>query len=231
LVPSAGVGSAFSRDAFEELATESGQQPFNVDSLVEDYEIGIKFRLANRRSHFACRTVVRGKGKDAREEFIATREYFPSELRASIRQRSRWILGITMQTWQQIGWRGALPVLYCLWRDRKAIFTNALLLCAYALLLFTAAYAFYAQTAGIEWSFADVLSPSSPFTWVLGTNFAFAGWRLAMTIKFVNRLYGPGHALLSGPRLFLGNLIGIAATFRAAYQYVSHRMSGKPLRW
>jgi bacteriophage N4 adsorption protein B len=231
LVPSAGVGSAFAREAFEEIAVANGQQPFNVDSLTEDYEIGLKFRLANRRTHFACRTVICGEGKDAREEFIATREYFPSELRASVRQRSRWILGITMQTWQQIGWRGALPVLYCLWRDRKAVFMNALLLCAYALLLFTAGYGSYAAAAGMTWSFANVLSPDSPFTWVLGTNFAFAWWRLAMKVNFVNRLYGPGHALLSAPRLFLANAIGIAATCRAASQYLSHRLSGEPLRW
>ena len=231
LVPSAGVGSAFCREAFEEIATENGQQPFNVDSLTEDYEIGIKFRLAERRTHFACRTVVRGEGKDAREEFIATREYFPSELGASVRQRSRWILGITMQTWQQIGWRGALPVLYCLWRDRKAVLMNALLLCAYALLLFTIGYGFYASATGEVWSFANVVAPDSAFTWILGTNFAFAGWRLAMKVNFVNRLYGVGHALLSAPRLFLANAIGIAATGRAAHQYLSHRLSGEPLRW
>jgi adsorption protein B len=44
LVPSAGVGSAFARDAFEEIAAANDQQPFNVGSLTEDYEVGLKFR-------------------------------------------------------------------------------------------------------------------------------------------------------------------------------------------
>ena len=57
LVPSAGVGSAFARDAFEEIARAHGQQPFNVESLTEDYEIGLKFRLAGKKVHFACRSL------------------------------------------------------------------------------------------------------------------------------------------------------------------------------
>ncbi|HEV8163053.1 MAG TPA: glycosyltransferase, partial [Actinomycetota bacterium] len=51
LVPSAGVGSAFARDAFEEIALAHDQNPFNVDSLTEDYEVGLKFRLAGKRVH------------------------------------------------------------------------------------------------------------------------------------------------------------------------------------
>ncbi len=54
LVPSAGVGSAFCRNAFEEIAAQHGQKPFNPESLTEDYEIGLKFRLAGKKVHFAC---------------------------------------------------------------------------------------------------------------------------------------------------------------------------------
>ena len=86
LVPSAGVGSGFARDAFEEIAGAHGQKPFNPESLTEDYEIGLKFRLAGKKVHFALHTVERevetpgllgGVRTKIEEEYIATREYFP----------------------------------------------------------------------------------------------------------------------------------------------------------
>jgi bacteriophage N4 adsorption protein B len=221
LVPSAGVGSAFSRDAFEKLAAEHGQQPFNVESLTEDYEIGLKLRLSNRKAHFACHTIEYVEGKKRREEFIATREYFPADFHASVRQRSRWILGIALQTWGQIGWRGALSVLYCLWRDRKAVVTNALLLSAYALALYFAGRAVVAHLTGTAWSFEKVVPAGSPLAWVLAFNVGGAVWRIGMKARFVGRLYGPLHALLTVPRLLLGNVIGILATTRAVGQYLA----------
>ena len=231
LIPSAGVGSAFARDAFEEIAAAHGQRPFNVDSLTEDYEIGLKFRLANRRTHFACRTVERRDGGRVREEFIATREFFPDSFRASVRQRSRWILGITLQTWAQVGWRGTAPVLYCLWRDRKALFTNALLLAAYVLVAYTLARAAAAHATGGSWSAGAIVPARSALWWIVVLNLAFAAWRGAMKARLVGRLYGPGHALLSAPRLVIANVIGILATLRAIGQYAAHRWTGRPLRW
>lgn len=228
MVPSAGVGTAFDRAAFEEIALAADQRPFNVDSLTEDYEIGLKFRLSRRKAHFAFCSVLDDHG---REDPIATREYFPSGMGASIRQRSRWILGITLQTWEQVGWPGSWPVLYCLWRDRKAILTNLLLLCAYALLLYFLSRLTAAQIGYWAWNFDDVVPPGSALTWVLRFNFAFAGWRMVMKAFFVGRLYGPWHAALSVPRIFLANVIGISATARAAWQYARHRWSGEPLRW
>lgn len=46
MVPSAGVGTCFSRRALVELAAETDNQPFNTDTLTEDYDIGA--RLAQR---------------------------------------------------------------------------------------------------------------------------------------------------------------------------------------
>jgi adsorption protein B len=228
LVPSAGVGSAFARDAFEAVATAHGDKPFNVESLTEDYEIGLKFRLAERRVHFACRALER---PGAPAEYIATREYFPDAFGASIRQRSRWILGITMQTWAQIGWKGALPVLYCLWRDRKALFTNVLLTLAYLLLAYVAVREIAGTLTGHPWSVSAIAGPRSLLGLLLAMNLATAVWRAAMKGYFVARLNGLGHALLSAPRLVLANVISIVATTRAVNQYVRHRISGEPLRW
>jgi adsorption protein B len=229
LVPSAGVGTAFARSALETVVGNGGGRgPFNVESLVEDYEVGLKFRLAGRRVHFACRTLRTPDGKD---EYVATREYFPSGLNASIRQRSRWLLGITLQTWAQIGWQGTLPVLYCLWRDRKALVNNALLLCAYFLVLRALVLATISVLQHRPVHPWELVAGHSVLAALCAVNLAAAAWRACMKAYFVGRLNGAAHAAFSTGRVFLTNAISIAATARAVKQYLHHRITGKPLRW
>jgi adsorption protein B len=233
LVPSAGVGSAFARGSFEEIATAHDQKPFNVDSLTEDYEIATKFRLANKRVHFACRTLERPLEADGAsgEEYLATREYFPSGFSASVRQRSRWICGITLQTWQQLGWKGSAPVLYCLWRDRKAVFTNLVVLLAYALMACFGVLTCMAWLSGEAFPVTRIIPRGSLLASLLAWNAFALCWRALLKAYFVGRLYGPVQALLSAPRLIVGNVISMLATLRALRQYAQHRISGEPLRW
>ncbi len=231
LVPSAGVGSAFAREAFEEIAVSHGQRAFNTESLTEDYEIGLKFRLAGKRVCFALGTVEAATPGAAREEYIATREYFPGGFQASVRQRSRWILGITLQTWEQIGWQGPAPVLYCLFRDRKALLTSALLFGAYLLILALAVRAGIGWLTATPWTFDAFCPPGSILRWMLRVNLLLLAWRIGMKVWLVGRLYGAAQGLLSVPRMVLGNLIALAAVTRAVSQYVDHRRTGAPLRW
>ncbi|HEX3765819.1 MAG TPA: glycosyl transferase family protein [Kofleriaceae bacterium] len=236
LVPSAGVGSAFARDAFDDIASVHGQQPFNIESLTEDYEIGLRFRLAGKRVHFACRSLQRvrmvprrwlgGERRVVDEEIIATREYFPSGFRASVRQRARWITGIALQAWRQIGWQGPAAVRYCLWRDRKAVATNSLLVGAYLLFAVTAA-----RLALTSAEMASIVVPRTAVWWLMAVNLVLLVWRAGMKMRMVGRQYGLGHALASAPRLIVANLIGLAATIRAIRQYLVHAATGNPLRW
>ncbi len=239
-VPSAGVGSAFACEALDRLAAARGGRPFDPDSLAEDYDVALRLRLAGKRTHFACRTIEAGVGRPqagrcARpfidEELIATREYFPDRLRPSVRQRSRWIAGITLQTWSALGWRGPAAVLYCLWRDRKGLVTNPLLLVAYLLCAYTAARAGFALAAGHTWSLDAIVPPGSFLAWLLTANLAMLGWRAAMKFWTVGALYGLVHAAVSGPRLVLANFIGLLATGRAVACYAHHRLTGKALLW
>lgn len=56
-VPSAGVGTAFSREAVEAIAEENGNQIFRLDSLTEDYDYDYGFQLsASSRSSFGFRS-------------------------------------------------------------------------------------------------------------------------------------------------------------------------------
>lgn len=235
LVRSVGVGSAFEREAFAQVAGAHGERPFNVESLSAAYELGLAFRLAGRRVHFACHALddEHARERNRGDEIIATRESFPAEFAAAVRQRSRFVLGIALQGWRQIGWPGSLPVLYCLWRDRKALLTS-LLGCLACLLVGYAGLRAGAAALGVG------LSPFKLATsgWrgrVLHTlvvvNLLGLGWRLALRARLVGRIYGAGHALLSAPRMLLGGVIGLAATARAVGMFIKHRLTGKPLRW
>src|SRR5581483_5308316 len=104
-VPSNGVGTGFSRDTLERLAAQRGAEIFDQSSLTEDYDIGVQIHLAGlRQLFFRLERGPRG--------IIATREYFPRKVRTAIRQRTRWITGIALQSWERHGWRGSLRTRY-----------------------------------------------------------------------------------------------------------------------
>ncbi len=242
LVPSAGVGSGFARDAFEEIALAHSQLPFNTSSLTEDYEVGLKFRLTNKKVYFAVRAIARERVVErglfrrrkvtlVDDEYIATREYFPNSFRSAVRQRSRWILGITLQAWEQIGWTGPAPVLYCLWRDRKALFTNYINVFSYGLVVYCLARLADGALTGRQWTFDRVFLPGSALWWLVMVNTLIVMWRAVMKYVAVDRVFGAAQAAMSVPRFFVANVINFAATTRAIWQYVDHKLTGKPLRW
>jgi len=240
LLPAAGVGCAFSRSALSEQAALQRGDLFPADSLTEDYEIGLQLRLAHKKAHFACLTVARTRLRQGRfgrprmvveEEYIATRELFPNRFRASVRQRSRWITGITLQSWEKLGWKGSGSVLYSLWRDRKTLLTNLLLLLAYTLFIYMGGRAVAAWLTGSAWGFHDVVRPHSALWWLMLINTGFLLWRAVMKMHFVGRLYGPWQALAAVPRLVVGNIVSLAATAKAVTGWIRHIATGQPLRW
>jgi adsorption protein B len=242
LVPSAGVGSGFARDVFEEIAVEHAQEAFNVNSLTEDYEIGLKFRLAGKKVYFARRavrryvTVTKGIFRKrevnmVEDEYIATREYFPDSFRFAVRQRSRWVLGIAIQGWEQVGWSGPPAVLYCLWRDRKALITNFFTIFAYLILLYCGWRYLIGAVTGFPWSIENIFPPGSLLWWLVMANTLVLAWRIVMKFITVYKVYGVLHGLLSVPRFFVSNVINFMATSKAVRQYIDHKITGEPLRW
>ncbi len=242
LVPSAGVGSGFDRDAFEDIALAHSQEAFNITSLTEDYEVGIKFRLAGKKVYFAARAVDRlqevetgifrkRKKRVIKPEYIATREFFPDQFKFAVRQRSRWILGIGLQTWEQVGWPGTMPVLYCLWRDRKALITNFMAVFGYLLAFFCIGRLLVGWGIGRPWTFDNIFPPGSMLWWLVMANTLVLAWRAVMKYVTVDEIYGPVHGLLSIPRFFVSNVINFLATGKAVKQYVMHKITGEPLKW
>src|SRR5205085_7853550 len=92
-LPAAGVGCAFARSMLRSIAAETGAAaPFSVDSLTEDYELGLRIKAAGGRALF-----LRVRGEAGR--LVATRACFPSRIDFAVRQKARWIHGIALQGW------------------------------------------------------------------------------------------------------------------------------------
>src|SRR5262245_19022339 len=87
-VPSAGVGTAYRREAIDRLASERGNRVFEPEALTEDYVHGLElFRLGCSQAFVP---LVCAPGA----HFVATREYFPQSWGGALRQRTRWVMGI-----------------------------------------------------------------------------------------------------------------------------------------
>ena len=218
IVPGAGVATCYSRRAMEVLPTN----PFNTATLTEDYDLSFRLRRHGMSEAFAH--VSAGSAG-----VICTREYFPDSFKAAYRQRARWILGIALQGWRQLGWRGSLYERYFLFRDRKVLVMAPAGAFAYLLLLnYLLGMAF--GSPGLQNALLATLS-YSVLPYLLLGNLAFMCNRAAQRMVFVARYYGAAQAALSILRMPLNNLINFCAVVRAWRQFAGHLLTGRKLTW
>ena len=133
-VPSAGVGTCFSRRAVMALLADGDGIAFDVQSLTEDYDIGIRLRAKGLKEIFVRFPVVgdpRAAGRstafgmsERESNVICVREDFPNTMSTAVRQKSRWIIGIVYQGFKNHKWTSSHAVNYFLWRDRKGGVSN-----------------------------------------------------------------------------------------------------------
>ena len=88
---------------------------------------------------------------------MATREYFPRRLRPAISQRTRWVTGIVLQSWQRHGWRAPWSQLYWFWRDRKGLVGNLLSPAANLFFLYGTVSYFASLGQAGPWHFGSLL--------------------------------------------------------------------------
>lgn len=236
-VPSAGVGTCFSRRAIEVLC-EDGGQAFNTDTLTEDYDIGT--RLAERNmptivAHFPVEYRVKKRNLFGAEKVttiqmsLCVREYFPNTFRTSYRQKARWVLGIALQGWQQLGWSKSIKGNYFMLRDRKSLIMPILSIVAYVLLLnFAIAWTWHFATGR---PMPDMTPEGSLFVALLTLNGVAAILRILQRMHFTNRLYGWRHAVMSIPRTVVGTFVNCAATVRALRLFFMSQITGKRIAW
>jgi adsorption protein B len=239
-VPSAGVGTALSRNAIETLREIHDGQVFILGTLTEDYNLGYtlfkeKMKLIFVRVPVEIEYTVKnifGKMVTRKKKvLIAVREFFPSTFQTAVRQKSRWIIGIVFQGWKTIGWTRSLKMNYILFRDRKAVFTNFANLLAYFLVLNVLLMSIYAKVTADTWWFPPLV-PVDSFLWtILFLNAFFLINRIIQRMYFTSLNFGARGALLSVPRIIWGNFINIAAMWRATKQVFGSSKKVKDLSW
>lgn len=237
-IPAAGVGCAFSRRALIRLLHENDNELFNTRSLTEDYEFGLRIGSLGMRtifvSHFLpdCRANAEVWGpRDHADRWIAVREHFPSSFKAAVKQKSRWVVGIAMQGWQNIGWKGNLAMRYMLYRDRKAVLTNQVSLLGYAIVIFVTGLQMYTWLVPDSYRYPPLVEHGSWLWDLLLGNAVFLCNRLGWRFYFVRRIYGNKQAMLALPRQIWSNLINGFATNRAIYLFVRAAVLRRRIAW
>ncbi len=238
-VPSAGVATAFSRRAIFMLSNLNNGMVFDTGSLTEDYEIGYRLKELGAKEVFVRFPVLfedkmPGRfqpDKGAPLELVAVREYFPAKFWFSVRQKSRWIVGIVFQGWKNIGWPKQWSMRYIMMRDRKAVIAHPATLIAYFVLLNILIMEINTGLNDDSWWFPSLI-PYDSWLWnLLYINGFFLLNRLTQRFYFTTRQYGFIHGLLSIPRAVVANGVNITAFFRALSQTRTARKTGRPVVW
>ncbi len=240
MTPSAGVATAFHRDAILALVKEKNGLPFNTDSLTEDYDVAHRLRALGygskfvryharvprqRKAWIGDRTVT-----EYRRELVATKEFFPDKFATSVRQKARWTLGISIMGWNQLGWFGGLIDRYYLFRDRKALFTAPVGIIGYLIVI---------QIMGallLEWIWPAALDlpPIIDRDWVwalVAFNLIFLINRILHRAWFTGINHGLKHVPLTPIRIVTSNLISFGAFWRASSQWFTHLITRRPIAW
>lgn len=209
-IPAAGVGCGFSREAIERLADERRGQgeagPFAAECLTEDYELGLIVSRGRRARFVRCH--------DRYGDLVATRAFFPSTLDTAIRQKSRWIHGISLQSWDRLGWTARPVELWMALRDRCGPMTALVLGVAYLLLAIEGVLTL-ARFAG--WETTYQMSPILKV--LLAISFTSFVWRALWRFHFTAREYGMIEGFRALLRIPVSNVIAIIAGRRAVMAY------------
>lgn len=224
-VPSAGTGFCINR-SFLDRYGDGRRDIMPEDNLTEDYSLSLHMSMAGYRVHYVLERVVRIDARGRRFwDYISTRSMFPQRFGLAVRQKTRWIYGITMQS---SGLRDVFAdngltfrERTFLYKDLKAKFANFVLIPGYLVFAYVILQAFVLPSLPLVYPFLSV------------------GWWLCifLTIMMVERQFFRGasivrvygkrmmfFACLLPPlfpiRLIWGNVINVCATARAWVQKV-----------
>jgi adsorption protein B len=217
-IPAAGVGCAFARDIMQRIADLRGGNPFDHDSLTEDYELGVRVAELGGRGVFV-RLRHPGGG------LVAVRAHFPATLDEAVRQKSRWIAGIALSGWDRLGWHGGIAESWMRLYDRRALANATVLLAAYAAMVLTLALRLLSYVLSL---------PGHPITPLMQDCLMVSGvllcWRMVMRFAFVTQSYGWREGLRAVPRTLVSNIVAMIAARRALSIYLRMRHDGV-VRW
>ncbi len=221
-VPSAGVGTGFNRWLIEFIGTSYAKNIFRANSLTEDYDLALRLALGKANLLFAYKPF----GIDC-----GTKGYFPHTMRSSIRQKSRWITGICLQSWKTVGWKGDGRFRFILYRDRKAIIANTINFFAYIVISYLMAYEAVRYGFAAYQQLPPIVSRGTILWDLVVIDSVLMLWRILHRVISVRRVYGWWAAFLSMFRLPISNVINFSATGRALFQFTRAAIKNKELLW
>lgn len=137
-VPSAGTGFALRRDVVKSF--EDGQV-LPTDSLTEDYKLALQLYKKGTPMHYVLMKVPNVNASfEVKRDYVATRSRFPNTFKTAVRQKKRWITGITMQSVQfkEIFESNGMSIAgrYSLYRDQKAKVGNLIAFIGYPFFIY-----------------------------------------------------------------------------------------------
>jgi adsorption protein B len=218
-VPSAGTGFCLRRSFLDTYGDGQGTI-LPQDSLTEDYKLSLSMHIAGYRVHYVLERVPRVGAWGRRSwDYIATRSMFPRKFKLAVRQKTRWMYGITMQS-------ASLHDVFAdnglgfndrafLYKDLKSKFSNFVLLPGYLVFAYFIVQIFIPQL--------PVMYPYLSFEWWLCVFLLIMMVeRQFMRARAIANVYGRRmmfFACLFPPlfpiRLIWGNVINLCATFNA----------------
>jgi len=225
-VPSCGVGTAMRRDALEVLAASSSNRIFEPGSLTEDYELGYRMRSLGVNQLFV--PVERPISPEISP--LATREFFPTTFYTALRQRTRWVTGITLQGMERHGVGRTFLEAWWFTRDRKGLLGNPLSVLANLIFIYGLAGWVLAVSNGWNWRLGELVRQSVPIWMLAGT--AMVGIsQLGLRTLLTTRMYGWQLAKWTPLRSWAWNFLNGAATVCAVHRYCAARWANQPLVW
>lgn len=224
-VPSAGVATAIERTLLGRIADARGGSPFDPGCLTEDYELGLAVQRLGARGAMV-------RVRDGSGQLVATREHFPATFAAAVRQKSRWLMGISLAGWERTGWAGSRAERWWRWRDRKPVLGAPLTLLAWValalgLIVALLCAAWPTALAGLP----PLVEPGSVLGGLLAANGVLLAWRLGMRGWWTGCEHGWREGVRAIPRVLVGNAINLAAMARAWRRWAIARRSAGPPAW
>jgi bacteriophage N4 adsorption protein B len=239
VVPGAGVGTGYSMEALDAAAAGADGDCFATGSLTEDYEFS--FRVRGLKQAFVRFPVERRvprrsllhlkPGLVVQRDFITTREFFPDRFWASVRQKTRWVIGIAFQGWKTFGWEGDWRVRYLWFRDRKSLFTQQFMVLGYIVALGLLSLQLSSALFPEVYIFAPPFDDDSPFWYLFYANVGLLVNRLVHRHVWTCRIYGWSQLPLIIPRYLMANVINYFAVTRATLRYLKHLRTSEQIGW
>lgn len=218
--PAAGVGMALSRPLLDILWEARQKCLFNESSLTEDYELGLDVRRLGAR----CLFVVARSGAE-RDDVIATREFFPKKLRGSVRQKTRWTIGIAFQGLRRLGWSGTVAQKFFLYRDRKGPLAYMTVTAGFFMITYLA----LRLASGVPR--ANLVPESAMCATLLILTQVIMFNRVFQRMRATYAFYGWQAAALAPLRILLGNFVNALAAANATLQFSKSLFKGRQVQW